>query len=304
MPGIRRARNVVFHAGHALPADVGTPQVGNLVQPTYHSGRLSDNVATGRAKSALNSEQVPVNLEVSEAPQERWSRGCRRAHVSFWFWLRLQLWLLVPKKKSRCPSRSPRKSWTPASTSNLAERACLPWQGGPAPISSAAQGAAGSLSLKIDSFWRPSYAFRANFRVPEEIVCSDHLPPFLGVLPCWLPAPHDRHPLGLTLSTTSSATSMPSASATNRCATRITNRRFARFRVAKTAASRVNSQPSRWLASGRPACRVPTKALTRNPIRNVRVPSTDKIGLRHLCAAAPFAAIRPNDCTDRSLDRC
>lgn len=127
------ARNVVFPAGHALSADVGTPQVGNLAPPSYQSELVSDKVATGRAKSALNSEQVPGTREGSEAPQERWSRGCRRAHVSFWFWLRSQLWLLAPKKKSRCPSRSPRKSWTPASTSKLAERACRRTPGGPAP---------------------------------------------------------------------------------------------------------------------------------------------------------------------------
>ncbi len=126
-------RNVVFPAGLALPADVGTPQVGNLVWPSYQSGFLSDKVATGRAKSAFNSEQVPGAREGSEAPQERWSRGCRRAHVSFWFWLQSQRWQLVPKKKSRCPSRSPRKSWTRASTSNVAERACRHSPGGPAP---------------------------------------------------------------------------------------------------------------------------------------------------------------------------
>jgi hypothetical protein len=304
MPGALQSRNVVFHAGHALPADVGTPQVGNLVQPTYHSGRLSDNVATGRAKSALNSEQVPVNLEVSEAPQERWSRGCRRAHVSFWFLLRLQLWLLAPKKKNRRPSRSPRKSWTPASTSNLAERACLPWQGGPAPIPGTAPGPVRHLSIKIDSFVRPSYSGWANFRVPEEIECSRQLPPCLGRWHCLLPAPHDQHPSGLTPFTTSLATLMPSASATPRCVTPTTSRRFARCPAAKTAASRVNNRLSPWLANGRPACRVPTKARTRIPIRSARAPSTDTGGLRHLCAAAPFAAIRPDDCTDRSLDLC
>jgi len=128
-----QAQNVVFPAGHAQRADVGTPQVGNLVGPTYQIRSLSGKVASGRAKSALNSEQVPGTREGSEAPQERWSRGCRRAHVSFWFWLQSQLLPLVPKKKSRCPSRSPRKSWTPASTSNLAERACRLRSGGPAP---------------------------------------------------------------------------------------------------------------------------------------------------------------------------
>lgn len=129
-----QTRDVVFPTGHALSADVGTPQVENLVRRSYQSEILSDKVSTGRAKSALNSEQVPECRMASEAPLEGWSRGCRRAHVSFWFWLRLQLWLLAPRRKSRCPSRSPRKSWTPASTSNLPERACRPWQGRPAPI--------------------------------------------------------------------------------------------------------------------------------------------------------------------------
>ena len=128
-----QAQNVVFPAGHAQWADVGTPQVGNLVGPSYQSGTLSGKVGTGRAKSALNSEQVPDTLAGTEAPQEGWSRGCRRAHVSFWFWLWFRLSPLAPKKSSRPPSRSPRKSWKPASTSNLAERACRHTPGGPAP---------------------------------------------------------------------------------------------------------------------------------------------------------------------------
>lgn len=126
-------RNVVFPAGHAQNADVGTPQVGNLVQPSYHSEMLSDKVSEGRAKSALNSEQVPDCHLASEAPHEGWSRGCRRAHVSFWFWQWFRLSPLAPRKKSRCPSRSPRKCRKPASTSKHAGRACLPWHGRPAP---------------------------------------------------------------------------------------------------------------------------------------------------------------------------
>lgn len=131
-----QTRNVVFLAGLAQWADVGTPQVGNLVGSSYQSGILSGKVVPGRAKSALNSEQVPGAREGSEAPQERWSRGCRRAHVSFWFWLQSQLLPLVPRKKKWLPSRSPRKSWKPASTSNLPERACLLRHGGPAPTPS------------------------------------------------------------------------------------------------------------------------------------------------------------------------
>jgi hypothetical protein len=128
-----RSQKCAFPTGHAHWADVGTPQVGNLVWPTYQIRSLSDKVATGRAKSAFNSEQVPGTREGFEAPQERWSRGCRRAHVSFWFWLQSQLLPLVPKKKKWLPSRSPRKSWKPASTSNFPERACRHAPGGPAP---------------------------------------------------------------------------------------------------------------------------------------------------------------------------
>ena len=72
-----------FPASLAQWADVGTPQVGNLVWPTYQTGCVSVRVATGRAKLAFNSEQVPGTRQGSEAPQEGWSRGCRRAHVSF-----------------------------------------------------------------------------------------------------------------------------------------------------------------------------------------------------------------------------
>lgn len=130
-----RAQNLVFPASHVQWPDVGTPQVGNLVWPSYQSRMLSGKVTAGRAKSAFNSEQVPDSRNGSEAPQERWSRGCRRAHVSFWFWLWSRLSPLAPRSPSRPPSRSPRKSWKPASTSNLAERACRRTPGGPAPIS-------------------------------------------------------------------------------------------------------------------------------------------------------------------------
>lgn len=126
-----RAQNLDFPAGHAQPADVRTPQVGNLVGPSYHSERLSDMVATGRAKSAVNSEQVQDAGKASEAPLEGWSRGW---HVSFWFWQWSRLSPPAPRKKKPRWNRSPRKSWIPASTSNLAARACRHQPDGPAPI--------------------------------------------------------------------------------------------------------------------------------------------------------------------------
>lgn len=127
------ARNMDFPAGLALLADVGTPQVGNLVRSAYQSECASDKVSAGRAKSALNSEQVPGSVTESDAPQEGWSRECPRAHVSFWFWLWFRLSPLAPRKKKWLSSRSPRKSSTPASTSNLPERACRHLPARPAP---------------------------------------------------------------------------------------------------------------------------------------------------------------------------
>ena len=127
------ARNMDFPAGLALLADVGTPQVENLVRPAYPCEGASDRVSAGRAKSACNSEQVPDFFTESDAPQEGWSRECPRAHVSFWFWLWFRLSPLAPRKKKSLSSRSPRKSSTPASTSNLPERACRHMPARPAP---------------------------------------------------------------------------------------------------------------------------------------------------------------------------
>lgn len=141
-------RNMDFPAGLAQWADVGTPQVGNLVWPTYQIRSHSDMVVPGRAKSAFNSEQVPDCREATEAPQEGWSRGCRRAHVSFWFWQWFRLSPLAPRKKKWSPSRSPRKSSRPASTSNLAERACRRKPGGPAPTLGL---------LRAGAVWRPVF---------------------------------------------------------------------------------------------------------------------------------------------------
>lgn len=129
-----QALDMDFPAGLAHLADVGTPQVGNLVWPAYQTESASVNMSTGRANSACNSEQVPDPCKDSEAPKEGWSRGCRRAHVSFWFWQWFRLSPLAPRRKKLSSIRSPRKSWTPASTSDLPERACRLWQGGPAPI--------------------------------------------------------------------------------------------------------------------------------------------------------------------------
>ncbi len=254
--------------------------------------------------SALNSEQVQGAGKVSEAPLEGWSRGCRRAHVSFWFWQWFRLSPLAPRKKNRCPSRSARKSWTPASTSNLAERACLPWQGGPAPIQGVARAATRPLPKEIVYLTCPSYSGLAIFRVPEEITCLEIPSQFLVRWPSWPLVPHAPILSCPNPSMTSSVDLRLSASATNRCVTRTISRPCAHFPGARIAANPANNRLSPSQDSGRCACHVPTKVPTPSRIRSARARSTEPTGLRRLCAAARFEAIRPSDCTDRSLDRC
>ena len=118
-----RAKSVFFLAENGL-ADVAAPQADNLVRLEWDLRATCAKVPSGRTQAAYTSERGQGDgVSSCLTPQENRSRGCRRAHVSFWFWLRLQLWLLAPRRKSRCPSRSPRKSWTPASTSNRLGRA-------------------------------------------------------------------------------------------------------------------------------------------------------------------------------------
>jgi hypothetical protein len=115
-------------AGQMFDPDVGTPQVGNLVRRLCLSVIRSDMVGSGRRLAAFNSGRGRVH-----APQERWSRGCRRADVSFWFSQWLLPLPLAPKKKKSWLSRSRLSRPTPANTSNLPARARQPRHSGPAP---------------------------------------------------------------------------------------------------------------------------------------------------------------------------
>lgn len=63
------------------------------------------------------------------AQHEEWSRGCRRAHRSFWSWP-LQLPLQpAPRKRRNLPRKSPSSLPIPASTSKITARA---WRHSPA----------------------------------------------------------------------------------------------------------------------------------------------------------------------------
>jgi hypothetical protein len=296
----------VFPASHTTSADVGTPQVENLVWRSYQSENLSDRVAAGRANSAFNSEQVPVAREVSEAPLEGWSRGCRRAHVWFWFWLWSRLSPLVPKSRSRCPSRSPRKSWKPASTSNLPERACRHTPDGPAPTFATDCWVVAKSPKQFEYFGRSSYAAWAIYFVPEIHSCPN-LP--LQYLVRWpfLPLVRKRLiPSCPNPSTTSSVGWRVSVSAIARCATRTISHPCVPCPGAKTVAIPVNSRRSPSLGNGRSVCRGRKTATTiRIPrIRSARLSRADFPGPQSCWAAALLYRIDPCDCTDRSKGTC
>jgi hypothetical protein len=105
----------------------------NLARPCCPLRHASLWVASGRPLSAKISKPRSGTLSVP-TQQEKWSRGCRRAHKSFWLWPWPPSWQLAHLKS---PSRWHRKSLssrpTPASTSNITARAWRLSSAGPAP---------------------------------------------------------------------------------------------------------------------------------------------------------------------------
>ncbi len=130
-----RARGPVFLTGQRLARDVGTPQVRNLVPSRCPWFPGSGKLSTGRIVVAVNAERGLAHAGADKAPQERWSRGCRRADVSFWSSLWLLPWLLAPRKKKKSWSliRSRLSRPKPANTSDLSARARQSRLTGPAP---------------------------------------------------------------------------------------------------------------------------------------------------------------------------
>lgn len=128
-------QDVVFRAGQKQAPDVGRPQANNLGALACHSEHVSDMVTAGRTQAASLSHRGRARGSVSVKPQKRWSRGCRRADVSFWLWLWLQHWLPAPrrKKKSSWLNRSRLNRPTPANTSNRSGRASQHAPTTPAP---------------------------------------------------------------------------------------------------------------------------------------------------------------------------
>ena len=115
-----RSLDVANPAGHDSRRDVGTTQADNLLSLPCHSALLSGMVTAGRTQAAFDADRGRVREGVLIiAPQERWSRGCPRAHVSSWC---LQWSVLLPparkKKKSSLLNRFRLSLPIPANTSN------------------------------------------------------------------------------------------------------------------------------------------------------------------------------------------
>ena len=168
--------HLVTQSAKALRPDVAESQAANLLVRPCQTQRQSARVQTGRTQAAYASQWGQWGgCSLSLTLQENRSRGCRRAHVSFWFWLQLQLLPLVPKKKCRCPSRSPRKSWTPASTSNYPERACRRTPGGPAPTFGLLRfGAVGKVDTVADMVARLTAEYQAA-KANRDGACIAHV---------------------------------------------------------------------------------------------------------------------------------
>jgi hypothetical protein len=90
-------------------------------------------VTSGRRGSAMKKK--PRSGTFSVPAQGKWSRGCRRAHKSFWLWPWPLSWQLAPRKRRSLHRKSPSSRPTPANTSNSPARAWRQTPAGPAPAS-------------------------------------------------------------------------------------------------------------------------------------------------------------------------
>ena len=105
----------------------------NLMPPCCPLRHPSLWVAAGRPVSAKFSKPRSGTLSVP-TQQEKWSRGCRRAHKSFWLWLWPLSWQLAHRKRRSLHRKSPSSRPKPASTSNILARAWRLSPVGPAPF--------------------------------------------------------------------------------------------------------------------------------------------------------------------------
>jgi len=107
--------------------EVSESQADNLDRAACLSAKISVMLLQGRTQAVLTSEWGKVGSLPASAPQENWSRGCKRACVSFWPWPWLVSSPLARKKLNRKLSMStslrlPSSRPTPASTSKNTEQ--------------------------------------------------------------------------------------------------------------------------------------------------------------------------------------
>lgn len=121
------AQNMVVFRDIHVEADVTATHSQQLGRAPCKSNFFSAMLNQGCTQAALASQWGQVGMVPSSTPQKKWSRGCKRACVSFWPWPLLASWLLARKKLkkkwsiSTSPSRSSRP--TPANTSKTCGRA-------------------------------------------------------------------------------------------------------------------------------------------------------------------------------------
>lgn len=144
------------------PCALDTPLDVNMASTCCPSRRASLWVASGRPVSAKFRKPCPGAAMVL-GQQEEWSRGCRRAHKSFWLWQWPLSWLLAHRKHRSLHRKSPSSRPRPASTSDLTARAWRPTPAGPAPYLGLPLGGPRPLSQSSSAgSWRLSGAISAH----------------------------------------------------------------------------------------------------------------------------------------------
>jgi hypothetical protein len=134
-----RAQNPGVSQNKRILADVGVPHPVTDGRLHCHFRPYSAKVSAGRTQAVYLSQRGTWGNK-PPAFQEYWSRGCRRAHVSFSVFACWPLWQLAHLKKSQlptCQSRFPPNRPTRASTSNTTRRAdqhCLTRHATPTPL--------------------------------------------------------------------------------------------------------------------------------------------------------------------------
>lgn len=131
---LKMCAGMVGNAGQRQMVDVVMQQVRNLLRGQCHSELASDMIVTGRASPAITTSRGPERAVVPNGPRKKWSRECRRAYASSWFWQWFRLSPLAPKK-SKLLNRSFRKLPTPASTDHDPARVWRYLPTRPAPTS-------------------------------------------------------------------------------------------------------------------------------------------------------------------------